>query len=775
LPQVKQHDYKYRQTFQETPPFDSPLPFIAMFFLRPPFSNLVMSPKINHRQVACDTFATVPSGKSSSLRDILYSNEEYAKTAFRSRQFLLYPFKIAKKTQSGIQIQSLSSWKVKRENETLENTTVVLENACASNISNEDFKRLMALFGRPVDGRSNIYNFVDLLDIKSPMTDTSQVVALVKELGFPAGLVNRDQRVEVNLRRLASFISMSSPICFGAPEGQTRMEAASRPCFGFRLYGSAPLRDKKGPLTTDFNEDIFFRANQSLPPGSTAFTNVQGSVLFTSAEKILDSYEAQQLQKISEIVQQQSNLEVNTTFQHFYRDVIQQVVQNFTNDSQPLTEKEWANYNVKSIPKKDRKEKHLRPEERKKTNLNQEINRILVHRVFSTPPFNDKLPQNPTDKTKVLTEDKFLELSVMSKNWFTQKPFYTCFLPKMAIHSPKGPSVGYFLPKKLNSELCIDPSLSPLFKQCAWSTPNMVFEMLFSVLSYEPLLQCFNEFLQTFKATSRFYDPLWLSAYVFYPVSCMSHFYKDYYFSTILQNEISSNMQGKIAPVKAKLLCTFRIIFLQEYFKVITEHANRKKFTTLPAFEHFQHAQRSEWDSWTGSTPRKFVWIASEFLEMVLFTLPEKLNERILSSEDDTFYPFENCDFHWMSGRFHKRSVDGTPRNVTTINECEPLNKMPSISDLLPKNIIPSNIMANENVAMGYTTITLENLIEPNDGKRRRSASATSTRKKKNGRKTTTSLLKLATTKTEKLSRRKMKTAKVLLARETIEAKKMQK
>jgi hypothetical protein len=68
-----------------------------------------------------------------------------------------------------------------------------LENACASNIANEDFKGLMALFGKPVDKRSNVYNFVDLFNIKSPMTDTNQIATMVKELGFPTELVDRNQ------------------------------------------------------------------------------------------------------------------------------------------------------------------------------------------------------------------------------------------------------------------------------------------------------------------------------------------------------------------------------------------------------------------------------------------------------------------------------------------------------------------------------------------------------------------------------------------------------
>ena len=133
LPTTQQHDYKVCEHFHETPPFDSPLPFVAMFFLRPPYSNLLMSPKINRRQVACDTFKTVPTGKSSSLRDILYSINDGDRTTFWSRQFILYPFKIAKKTQAGIKVQSLSSYKVLQNNKVSHSTTVVLENARASN------------------------------------------------------------------------------------------------------------------------------------------------------------------------------------------------------------------------------------------------------------------------------------------------------------------------------------------------------------------------------------------------------------------------------------------------------------------------------------------------------------------------------------------------------------------------------------------------------------------------------------------------------------------
>ena len=100
-------------------------------------------------------------------------------------------------------------------------------------------------------------------------------------------------------------------------------------------------------------------------------------------------------------------------------------------------------------------------------------------------------------------------------------------------------------------------------------------------------------------------------------------------------------MQGKLAPVKAKLETTFRTIFLMEYFKTITKFATKNIHKDLSIFEHFSHAQRSDWEDWTGSTPRKH----AEFLEMVLFTLPEKLNETIFFEKEDPFLPFNSVAF----------------------------------------------------------------------------------------------------------------------------------
>jgi hypothetical protein len=62
-----------------------------------------------------------------------------------------------------------------------------------------------------------------------------------------------------------------------------------------------------------------------------------------------------------------------------------------------------------------------------------------------------------------------------------------------------------------------------------------------------PLLDMFNDYLQAFEGTSRFYDPLWLSLYVFLPINTIATFYKHYYTRELLDFEVNKNLQGKSA------------------------------------------------------------------------------------------------------------------------------------------------------------------------------------------------------------------------------------
>ena len=81
---------------------------------------------------------------------------------------------------------------------------------------------------------------------------------------------------------------------------------------------------------------------------------------------------------------------------------------------------------------------------------------------------------------------------------------------------------------------------------------------------------------------------------------------------------------------------------------------------------------------------------------MVLFTLPEKLNETIFFEKDDPFSPFQTCDFLWTSGVFLRHEDNNQERSLDNLKKFDPLNQMPDITDLLPSKIVPFNIMADK-------------------------------------------------------------------------------
>ena len=183
----------------------------------------------------------------------------------------------------------------------------------------------------------------------------------------------------------------------------------------------------------------------------------------------------------------------------------------------------------------------------------------------------------------------------------------------------------------------------------------LVIDLMFAVLCYQPLLDIFDDFLQAFPGTSPFYDPLWLSAYVYSPVRTMSSFYKDYYHDEILVKQTTSNMQGKLSPVKVKLYSTFRNIFLIEYFKAIIKFGSHADFNKFDNFESFQFSQSMDYNNNATSTKGAEVWISKNYLEMLLLTLPENLRECLFDDKQEKFKPFENCNIEWTTGVFLKR------------------------------------------------------------------------------------------------------------------------
>jgi hypothetical protein len=707
IPVHFQKQKKQRDNFIESPPFDTPFPFIAMFFMRPPNSNLLMSPSINIRNVACDSFKVVPPGKNQNLRDVLYEDNEEARSTFRSRQIVLFPYKLSKKKQNGIPIQSVSCYKVKQEDITKENTIVELENATASNITKHDFHQIMALFGRQIDPREDVFNFVELFSIRSRMSDPNELLLLVKELGFPEQLIDIDHRVEVNMRNLGSFISMCSPIYFGAPEGQSRLEAVSRPCFGYPLFGVAPLRDEKSKYVRDFIQQDFFDLSMSLPPHSTAFGNVQGSVLYT-IDGDFNFKSVEGLKKVSQIIQEQGVLEINTTYQNFYKIVVDEVSKQFDDDQRPLTGIELANHDLMVKPMKKDGNTLESPNGKRMTNLNKCLNAVLVEKIFTTRPFNLDLPTDPEKSTAKITKEIFKEVLENKPNWFVKKHFETIMKQDLPFDKNRDIKEDYFLPTRINKDLCSTVKLDPTIKTYKWGkspSPTLLFEMMFAVFGYQPLLDTFSLYLQAFEGTSRFYHPLWLSLYVFLPVNNIANFYRNHYLSKVFEQVFTKETQGKAAPGKSKLFYIVRNVLLQEYFTAIIGFANKNKFSHIQSFKDFKFKQEADFTTWSGSTSEKRVWIAEEYLEMILLTLPENLYEHI---KKESFKPFGNFDIQFGTGVLMRRPNATAERTNASVKQFDPLNGLPSLDNFLPEDIIPSLIMQSEKLATSFKTISLE-------------------------------------------------------------------
>jgi hypothetical protein len=740
LQTIKPSDFeqnlKERNDFSETTPFDAPLPFVTMFFLRPFYSNLLMSPELNTRHVPCDVFNTVPQEKNDNLRDILYQSTDAATASFRSRQIILFPYKIEKGTDdtgtNGVPIKSVSSYKIKEGNSTMNNIVVELDEVTAKNITITDFHKLMALFGRSVDGRDGVCNFDNLFNIRSKITEYSELQDLINEFDFPTELIDIKLRHEVNMRNLGSFIMMCTPIYFGAPEGQTRLEAVSRPCFGYPLYGIAPLCDMKSKFVTDFKEDEFFAENVSLPFFSTAYKSVQGSVIYYS-DRIPPPFGNSQLQalvELSKMVQDMSSIEINTTYQTFYQLLVHRVSSMFTSQMKPIDEAALAQFNVTYETAKQREERAFFIHEKRITSLYKTLNDVLIDTMFSSRPFNVNIPQNPNDKRLKCTSQIFKDLTGKDMNWFIQKPFYSVFQSVIKINfeesDKKKERIGvidedYFLPTGLNRILFTSPKLDKIFKICRWGndpSPCLLFEMMFTVFGLESLLETFKAYLLKFEATSRFYHPVWLSAYVFLPISTIHEFYATYYLKKIFDYPIAKSLAGKYAPVSKKIMFTIRAVLLQEYLQTIMNFAGEDKFKDEDNFMDFHVAQDSSFQEWSTSKQEKLILVAKEYMEMILLTLPEKLHEAIFV--DKTFEPFQGCDFENLTGLLLQRPNETSERTRENMKTFQKRNTLPSINDILPKNIIPSFIMQDKTIASEYTTRCLRTATQQRTPKKKK-------------------------------------------------------
>jgi hypothetical protein len=186
----------------------------------------------------------------------------------------------------------------------------------------------------------------------------------------------------------------------------------------------------------DFIQQAFFDLSMSLPPHSTAFGNVQGSVLYT-IDGDFDFKKVEGLKKVSQIIQEQGVLEINTTYQNFYKIVVDEVSKQFDDDQRPLTGIELANHDLMQKPVMKDGEKLEIPSGTRMTKLNKCLNAVLVEKVFTTHPFNLDLPTDPDKSSTKITKETFKQVLETKTNWFVKKHFKTIFKQDLPFNNKK--------------------------------------------------------------------------------------------------------------------------------------------------------------------------------------------------------------------------------------------------------------------------------------------------------------------------------------------------
>ena len=291
------------------PHFEVLLPVISLLFERAPYSNLILSPSVNQRQVQISSLAAVTDQQQRSLIEAIHDDDD--NTSFASRLSMYYPYRIAASSSEGSKLSSIAkhSYKLEAQNQEMQSVTVMVDNGVAQSLDLLQFKTASVFFNIPMAKDPTILNFRGLLRCYEEVKSNKTLLLFLKRLRLPRELCNDLLRFEVNLHELQRFTQMCLSMRLSCPEGQHRIEVVSRVCYGYECLGKAPLRDETDETLEGENIEYLRGLNQLVSTSSTVYIPVPCSVLYTWSQK-LDAKLLQMLQSISAKAQLDSKTEV---------------------------------------------------------------------------------------------------------------------------------------------------------------------------------------------------------------------------------------------------------------------------------------------------------------------------------------------------------------------------------------------------------------------------------------------------------------------------------
>ena len=277
---------KMRKGFNESDIIESTFPLVTLLFERSPCSNLVMSPKINVRQVEIGSYSVMQPNQHQTFSDAIYDIN--SANTFRSRNIILSPYKIVRSDREGLPLVSLSRGPYRiADQPDMSSTSVYVANAVADVMKADDFRALCVLFDVPLHTSDTVQNWEDLFKMSTAMSNNEHLMNFILLQRLPERLINIEWRFECNLLALQQFVSMCTPVRICAPEGQHRLECATRVCYSLPLLGTAPLANNVTKIhndLTDMDQRLLRDKMCTVPESSPVYVPIGLTVVYTHAQ-----------------------------------------------------------------------------------------------------------------------------------------------------------------------------------------------------------------------------------------------------------------------------------------------------------------------------------------------------------------------------------------------------------------------------------------------------------------------------------------------------------
>jgi hypothetical protein len=671
--------------FSITNSFDTCLPLCSLLVERSPYSNLVVSPRVNVRQVDPSQYGQSIDG-NSSISTAIFTDSK----TFSARKLVLFPYTV-KPLPNGadfnedVSLVSISRGLYKIGDKIFKNTSVVVPNLQVTNVNPSDIECLAALLNYPQQSNTNSINFEGLLKKQLELKKSTHLLKFIRQRDLPNEIVDMKLRYEVNMTSLSSFLRMCTNIRLAQPEGQHRMECASRVLYGYKLLGAAPLRDDTETVEEVYREAPLQSALRSIPTDSTVFGNIPCQLYYQTPSQLnsnkLNVGHIKALQAISSTIQKQSKLEVPTSFQAFYMDLNRDINKAIKQDNLSfLTEKDWANLALKNISEDTDQQKKILA-------LNRIISRKTVHRIYDSMPFNEQLPKQGG---KTMTISDFFEYANTNTKWPT-----ACLKPSLYQVTLFGKVKGnlkllpptYFGIRALWA--AIKNGKDPVLNGAGWEIleVQILFDMFFALKVEKVASETFSKFLTFATYSTRFYHPTWLATYVFAPVNTIAHALVCNLSVPLNLDTATGKAGGANASSKHKLFVIIKRLLLTEYFNTIINHAGKKKEISSAYLDAIKEKHAAESLSLQKPTEDAKIRVkCSAFTDMVLLTLPELIILECSENIGESIAGPINMDFTAKtSGRYNEMLI-------------------PTIDNFLPKHLKPSTILSDELLRSNYVT-----------------------------------------------------------------------